>query len=66
MRKRGTVFFTSTLAVIAVVTVFGFAQRGSQRAMLQAELEAARAESAEAARLRTENVRLRQKQIPEA
>ena len=65
MKKRGTIFFASTLAFIAVVTVFGFVQRANQRAMLQAELEAARADSAEVARLRTENVRLRRKQIPE-
>jgi hypothetical protein len=65
MRKHGTIFFAIILSCIAVVAVFGFAQRGNQRAMLQAELEAARAESAEVARLRTENVRLRQKQIPE-
>jgi hypothetical protein len=66
MKPRSSFGFVVVVAAIVIAGGVGLAFQWLQTMTLRSELEAARAEVAELARLRVENVRLRAQQISPA
>jgi hypothetical protein len=66
MKSRWTFGILAAAILIAMAAGIGAAREWSETQALRAEVEIARAEVAELGGLRTENQRLREKQIPVA
>jgi hypothetical protein len=66
MKQRRSLGFFIVLAALAIAGGVGLARQWQDAMSLRAELAVARIETSELARLRAENDRLREKQIPVA